>query len=458
MPAPCVSSPAARRTLAVLVAGALSLAACRAEPAAERATTSTTEAGIRCPDGVRPADSPLVVNQVPTGPVDLGGDDAASPASDAALDLGVLLPRTGDLSFLAPAPAAGVSLAVADIAAAGGVLGRPVTVQPSDPTAAGGPAGAADALAASGVDAIIGPITSGATGQVLERPGGPLLVSPGATSAALDELDVDDRLFRTAPTDQLQGRALAAMVLDGGSRSATLAVRADGYGRTIADAFTARFTAAGATIASRVEYEPTDPAIGEATTAGLDLSADAIVVVGLAETARILDALAEAGHAPADRPVYGTDGNLGDRLAELVDDPGAVTCLTGLLPVATPSEAFDARLREHAPHLDASPLDGAAEAYDAVALVAIAATAAGSADPSAIAAGLRDASRGGAECRDLAGCLDRAAGGEDIAYVGASGPARLDADGNRSVATVTEVTLDDGGRLRRMGARAVASA
>lgn len=459
MPAPRTPPRAARRrSLAVLLVGALALAACD-EPAAEPAatTTSTTEAGTRCPDGHRPATSPLVAHRAPRGPAAL--DHTGGPASDGALDLGVLLPRSGDLAFLAPAPAAAISLAVADLAAAGGVLGAPVTVQAADaaPHEDGAAARAAEALAAAGVDAIVGPITSGATGQVLERAAGPLLVSPGATSAALDALDVGDRLFRTAPTDALQGRALAALVLDDGARSASLAVRADAYGRAFADAFATRFHAGGGTVASRVEHDPTDPALGTTTVAGLDLSADAVVVAGLAESALVLDALADAGHVAADRPVYGTDGNLGERLADLVAEPGTVTCLTGLLPVATPTEAFADRLRAHVPELGDTALAGAAEAYDAVALLAIAAASAGSDDPGALAAGLRAASRGGTSCRDLAGCLTRAARGEDVAYVGASGPLRLDGQGNRSVAALTEVTLDDGGRLRRTGTRTVAA-
>ena len=45
---------------------------------------------------------------------------------DGALTIGTLLPQTGSLAFLGPPEFAGVELAVKDINAAGGVLGKPV--------------------------------------------------------------------------------------------------------------------------------------------------------------------------------------------------------------------------------------------------------------------------------------------------------------------------------------------
>ena len=61
---------------------------------------------------------------------------AASPVaadkSDGVLKIGTLLPETGSLAFLGPPELAGVGLAIKDINAAGGVLGKPVTEIQSD--------------------------------------------------------------------------------------------------------------------------------------------------------------------------------------------------------------------------------------------------------------------------------------------------------------------------------------
>ena len=58
----------------------------------------------------------------------LTGCSTPSPyaAGDGVLKIGGVLPLTGSLAFLSPPEIAGVDLAIADINAAGGVLGQPV--------------------------------------------------------------------------------------------------------------------------------------------------------------------------------------------------------------------------------------------------------------------------------------------------------------------------------------------
>ncbi len=51
---------------------------------------------------------------------------AATNTADGVLTIGTLLPQTGTLAFLGPPEFAGVDLAVQEINAAGGVLGKPV--------------------------------------------------------------------------------------------------------------------------------------------------------------------------------------------------------------------------------------------------------------------------------------------------------------------------------------------
>ena len=170
------------------------------------------------------------------------------------------------------------------------------------------------------------------------------------------------------------------------------------------------------------------------------MTADAVVLVGLAETAQILDALVDAGEGPRERAVYGTDGNLGERLGDLVEDRETLACMRGLLPVTRPDEALADRVRSHDPALaevaDAA-LDLAAESYDAVVLAALAAQAAGTDAGAAIAGAMAAVSDDGTTCREPGTCLDLLAAGADIAYVGQSGPIALDESGNRSDAGLT---------------------
>ena len=447
-----------RRLPALLLAAAVALAGCSEDERAARerpGAPSTTVDDVRCPDGEPlPDGDPVAV--VPAPAVQDRGPDGR----DGALDIGTLLPRSGELEFLGAATLAGVELAVGDLEAAGGVLDAPIGLRHGD-SAEGTPevAGAEVArLLDGGADVIIGPVASGTASRVLEQVSvaGALLVSPGSTSGGLDALDRAGRFFRTGPTEELQGAALAELVRHDGHRTVALAVRSDDYGRAVADALAARVDEQGGSVLERVEYDPTSTALDQRVVARLDTTADALVLVGLAETAVILDGLVEVGQGPRDRPVYGTDGNLGERLGDLVADRSALACLRGLLPVDTPRAGFADRVRAHDPALaglDGAGLDLAAESYDATVIVALAVAAAGSDDTGAAAASMATVTAGGSPCTTPDACLALAREGADLAYAGVSGPAVLDGDGNRSVARLTVVTFDPEGHLARVGTR-----
>lgn len=446
-----------RRAGAALLAAASLVAACSSGGGdGERAATTTAgAAAVRCPDGSTVPRSAATVAPAPVDPRPSGPS-----GRDGALDVGTLLPRTGDLAFLGPAALAGVELAVADLAAAGGVLGQPVGLRHGD-SAEGvpGTAGAEVArLLADGADVIVGPLSSGAAANVLDAvvAADAVLVSPASASSGLDALDRTGRLFRTGPTEALQGRALGTLALSDGHETVAIAARADDHGRAVADALTARLEEGGASVVARVDYDPSDPDLGDAVADRVSGPADAIVLVGLAETALVLDALVEGGDGPRDRAVYGTDGNLGERLADLVADEEALACFRGLLPVDRPGASFTDRLRQHSPSLadaGAAALDLGAESYDATVAAALAAATAGSDGGDAIAGAMAEVTSGGTTCHRPRPCLELIAGGTDVSYVGQTGRLALGDDGNRTEAGLTEVAFDAGGHLTRLGTR-----
>src|SRR5688500_6363759 len=161
---------------------------------------------------------------------DDGGDDdnnasgdntessAPEPKGDGTLTFGTLLPATGDLAFLGPPEFAGVTLAVEDINAAGGVLGKDV-VQVKGDSGDGTPdiAGAqVDKLLGADSDVIVGAASSGVSITVIDKitGAGAVQFSPANTAAGFDtdEIDPNRLYFRTAPSDYLQGEVLANKV------------------------------------------------------------------------------------------------------------------------------------------------------------------------------------------------------------------------------------------------------
>src|SRR5260221_13692161 len=112
-----------------------------------------------------------------------------------------------------------LTMAVAEINAAGGVNGKPVLVKEADDgTSADIASTALDTLlTADKVDAIVGPASSTTALGIIDKikTNGVVDCSGSTTSAALSVAGgaAGGYFFRTAPPDSLQGPALAQLVL-----------------------------------------------------------------------------------------------------------------------------------------------------------------------------------------------------------------------------------------------------
>ena len=118
--------------------------------------------------------------------------------------------------------------------------------------------------------------------------------------------------------------------------------------------------------------------------------------------------------------VYGTDGNMGNALGADFDQPGSLAGMKGTLPLTELSEDFRSRLLAVDPALQ--DYNYAAESYDAVTLVALAAQSAGSNQATAYAPFINSLTSGGEKCTDFAACLAILNAGGDVDFDGFSGP------------------------------------
>ncbi|MEU8180345.1 ABC transporter substrate-binding protein [Micromonospora sp. NPDC049044] len=222
------------------------------------------------------------------------------------LILGGLLPKTGDLSIAYPPMAAGAALAIREINAAGGALGKPVTwVDGDDGT---NPAVAKATVAkhvTDGVSVIIGAGGSGISRAVLPDvvQAGKILFSPSNTDSSLTDVDDGGLYFRTAPPDSLQGRALADVILRDGSQKIVIVARKDSYGEGLQGTVRDELEKAGIT-GDRLKlltYDP--PADAKATPVDFssgakeikDFGADAVLIIGFGESASVIRSLADSG-------------------------------------------------------------------------------------------------------------------------------------------------------------------
>ena len=377
-------------------------------------------------------------------------EPAAEAAGDGVLRLGGLLPETGNLAFLGPPEFAGVELAVAEINAGGGVNGADVEWLPGDSGDNGDVANATvDRLLAEDVDAFIGAASSGVSLTVIDKitNAGKIQFSPANTSPAFTDYADNGLYFRSAPSDVVQGAALADLMIGDGALTAAFIVMNDSYGTGLFEYTSAPYTAAGGEIVYEVIYDPQAENFDAEVSAAVEADPDAIVIIGFDETSKILTGLIEAGAGPADKMLYGSDGNMGNALAQAFDDPGVVAGMRGTVPGVDieVNEEFIARLLEVDPELQDFAYSG--ESYDAAIVIALAAIAAGDDDGVAVGAQINDVTRGGEKCTTFAGCAAILADGGDIDYDGVSGPLEFIDAGEPSEASILIKEFNASGEL-----------
>ncbi|MGB0470444.1 MAG: ABC transporter substrate-binding protein [Ilumatobacteraceae bacterium] len=377
-------------------------------------------------------------------------EPAAEAAGDGVLRLGGLLPETGNLAFLGPPEFAGVELAVAEINAGGGVNGADVEWLPGDSGDNGDVANATvDRLLAEDVDAFIGAASSGVSLTVIDKitNAGKIQFSPANTSPAFTDYADNGLYFRSAPSDVVQGAALADLMIGDGALTAAFIVMNDSYGTGLFEYTSAPYTDAGGEIVYEVIYDPQAENFDAEVSAAVEANPDAIVIIGFDETSKILTGLIEAGAGPADKMLYGSDGNMGNALAQAFDDPGVVAGMRGTVPGVDieVNEEFIARLLEVDPELQDFAYSG--ESYDAAIVIALAAIAAGDDDGVAVGAQINDVTRGGEKCTTFAGCAAILADGGDIDYDGVSGPLEFIDAGEPSEASILIKEFNASGEL-----------
>ncbi|GIH09657.1 hypothetical protein Rhe02_77240 [Rhizocola hellebori] len=222
----------------------------------------------------------------------------------APLVFGLLMTAPTATSVTSQARFAGARLAFKDInSLAGGVLGQPVKwFEGSDGAAAATAKAQIATHKSQGVHVLIGTSGSGVStavmGDVINA--GMVMISPSATAASLSTIDDKGLYFRTAPSDVLQARALADMIMRDGVRKVTLIGKNDAYGTGLVEGVQKELLAAGMNAASitTVKFDiegdkVKDPnQLSTIATQVVANKPDGVLIVGTSESAEMIKALA----------------------------------------------------------------------------------------------------------------------------------------------------------------------
>lgn len=365
--------------------------------------------------------------------------NSSAPVEDLTLKIGSVLPQTGSLAFLGPPEEAGVQLAVNEVNEAD--KGITIDFTPGDSGDADNKAfeTTVPKLQSAGVSAMIGAAASGVTKLFLDSnvAAGIITFSPANTSPDFTTWEDDGLYWRTAPSDLLQGEVLGNLIAEDGHKNIGIIYQNDAYGTGLFGVVKEVFETTGGSVVAEASYNDGDSSFDAQVATIAAANPDAIVLITFDQFATIAPLLVNAGQDAAD--FYLVDGNLKQWGADVsVSLEGA----KGTTPGPVLEDDFKDRLNAAWTAGGNSDLDDysyAAESYDAVVLLALAALAAGSTTGGDIATKLQEVSGGsgdGTKCTSFAECADIILEGGVADYDGYSGPITFDEAGDPTEASI----------------------
>ncbi|HEV3134788.1 MAG TPA: ABC transporter substrate-binding protein [Acidimicrobiia bacterium] len=354
-----------------------------------------------------------------------GFDPQPTGKGDGTLTIGQLAPETGSLSNISSSLTTPVTMAMDEINAAGGVFGNPVSYSvANDNNEPDFALGSLEVLLESGkVDAVMGPASSGTMLGILDdvRRAHVLVCSGSNTSSDLSTADSGGYYFRTAPSDRLQGPALAKLVLKDHHKRIAILDRSNTENRlALGQPLRKTLSRGGAKIVADVAFDPDATSFNTYVEEVASKKPDAVVVLGDQTDNDVVKAMIDNGLGPQQVPIYVPDAMRTDSFASSVDpgNPGAVAGIKGTSPAATPAGVHNPFPNRFA--ATGVPPIFSAYYYDCTILTALAAEKAKSDDPAKMKDVFASNTRGRNKCNSYANCKALLDKGKTIEYQGAS--------------------------------------
>jgi branched-chain amino acid transport system substrate-binding protein len=331
--------------------------------------------------------------------------------------IGTVLPQTGQLASIIEALENPIKMGVDEInAVSDGLVSVDYGDSGTDPNIA---SATVDKYLTGDYAGIIGAAASGVSLSIVDKVQSSqvAMCSGSNTAAALSSSDYDPYYFRTAPSDNLQGPALADVVAGDAPTAVAVLWRNDEYGVGFGELVAAELSDV---VVLAESYDPKAGSFATEAQAVVASGADTLVMITFEEGGQLLLDLAGAGF---EGQVYVADGFKDTVGSDQVG--GNVALLDGIkgtAPSASPANGeatFPARFEAAFP---GTPTIFSAQDYDCLMVMVLAAQAAQSADPAVFVTEIENVTKGGEKCSIFEECFNLLMEGKDIDYDGASGP------------------------------------
>jgi branched-chain amino acid transport system substrate-binding protein len=306
---------------------------------------------------------------------------AAAAVAQDAIKVGEFASLTGGNASFGQSSHKGTALAIDEINAAGGVLGRKLQlIAEDDQSQAGQPATIVQKLIAQDrVVAILGEVASSKSleaAPICQQNGIPM-ISPASTNPKVTE--VGDYIFRVCFIDPFQGTVMAKFALSRGwKKIAVLTDVKQDYSVGLAEFFVKYFTAHGGEIVREQKYSTGDKDFKPQLTSLKAAQPDAVFVPGYYAEVALIGKQARLLGLKA--PLLGGDGWVGDSLLKVAGsslDGSFFSCHFSADDTAPLVQDF---VRKFRARYHETPDDMAALGYDSAQILAAAIARAGTTD------------------------------------------------------------------------------
>lgn len=363
-------------------------------------------------------------------------------SAEDTISIGTILPRTGALAAWGQFEGQAADLAVHQVNQAGDVLGKKLVLVHRDTRT--NPTSGVDAanklVQVNNVPVMVGANSSGvslAIARAVSVPNKVVQIAVASTSPKLTTLEDDDFLFRTCPSDALQGVVLAKLAFnDGGYKTASTIYVNNAYGQGLSDNFQKAYEELGGEVLATVPYNKGKASYDAEIRKASEGSPDVLMLFGYPENGNTI--LRKAIGSGSFENYMVADGMAG--IPGVIDKVGAkhLEGAYGTVAQAPETKSLEFYREGHEKLFGFPPQRPAflQNAYDAVILAALAMEKAGEATGPGVRANIRDIAGPPGEKIDtseLERGFELIRQGKDIDYVGAAG--QMDYDENGDVVT-----------------------
>jgi ABC-type branched-subunit amino acid transport system substrate-binding protein len=371
----------------------------------------------------------------------LSGCGTTTETTSETIKIGSLQPISGSLADYGPKIVDGMELAIAQINAAGGVLGKNLELVEAD----SGSSPATSATNAQGlinanVVAIVGAASSACSAEaypIAESAGIPM-ISPASTSPSLT--GTSNYFFRTVPSDALQGKVAAQYLVSQNYTSISFLYIDNSYGTDFMEIVSANFVSAGRIVKAAVSYAaPTNnQGLSYVTELNQCCTSNPDVLMIMSYTTEAPQMIKDWYANYSSIPVFWGESGKTTSIPGTADWTKS-NGIKGIAPAVLNTTGVTAFKSEYQAMHGYAPGPYADAAYDAIVLLALAIAKGGNTSGTTLLTNLPLVSKGAAStatvvnagATGVAAGLTAASAGTDINYEGAAGP--VDFDSNNDV-------------------------